>query len=203
MESRSSRAPAFTGTPSLFLLREDGHAADRQSFHGQTAVLVKGILLRRLEKFFAAPRGIRFELKDAFDKGIGIDCETRRWTNLRNEANLQGMLWWNGIAEEHEGKREARQSVLAQVRHNRRRCETETHLRKSQGSVFSHVDKVTDDRKAEAEPQGVSLDFSDADQGRGPQGTLQINKTSRLFMDRQGIPPSPFAPRAEDLAPRS
>src|ERR1700732_4207455 len=165
MGSRSSRAPAFTGTPSLFLLREDGHAADRQGFHGKTAVLVKGVLQRRLEKFLAAPCGIGVELKNAFDKGISIGCETPGWTNLRNKPDLQGILWWNGIAEEHERKREARQSVLAQVRHDGRRCEAEPHLGKSQGSVISNVDEVADDRKTEAEPPGISLDLRDADQG--------------------------------------
>src|SRR5882762_8960775 len=112
------------------------------------------------------------------------------------------MLWGNGIAEEHERKREARQGVLAQVRHDGRRCEAEPHLRKSQGSVFSHVDKVADDRKAEAEPQSVALNFRDADQRRSSQSTLEINETSCLFVDRQGVPARAFATRAEHLATR-
>ena len=82
MGSRSSRAPAFTGTASLFLLREDGQAAYGQGFNSQTAILVKGILLRRLEKFLAVPSGIRVKLKYAFDQGIGIGCEAAGGTNL-------------------------------------------------------------------------------------------------------------------------
>src|SRR5207302_11449116 len=80
--SRSSRAPAFAGAANLFLLRDDGHAADRQRLNGQTAILVKGVLLRREEKFLAGSRGIRIELQDSFDSGIGNGCETRCRTNL-------------------------------------------------------------------------------------------------------------------------
>src|ERR1700682_6789825 len=83
MGSRSRRAPAFTGAASLFLLREDGHAADRQRFNGQTAILVKRVLLRRYEKFLAVSRGIRLELKYALDNGIGIGCETPSRKDLR------------------------------------------------------------------------------------------------------------------------
>src|SRR6266568_476964 len=86
MGSRSSRAPAFTGTPGLFLLREDGHAADRQGFHGQAAVLVKGVLLRRLKKILAASNGIRFQLKYAFDQGVGIGFEAPGGADLGDEA---------------------------------------------------------------------------------------------------------------------
>ncbi len=174
MGSRSSRAPAFTGTPSLFLLREDGHAADRQGFHGQAAVLVKGVLLRRLKKILAAPGGIRFELKYAFDQGIGIGCETSRRTDLGNEADLQGVLRGDSIAEQNEGERETRQGVLAQIRHDGRRCETETHLGKSQGRVVSGVHEVTNNRESEAEPERVALDFRNTDQGRGSQGALEL-----------------------------
>src|ERR1700737_5225767 len=86
MGRRSRRAPAFTGTASLFLLREDGQAADRQSLNGEAAILVKGVLLRRHEKFLAVSRGIRIELKYAFDKGIGIGCKTPRRPDLRGEG---------------------------------------------------------------------------------------------------------------------
>src|SRR3982074_834522 len=202
MGSRSRRAPAFTGTPSLFLLREDGHAADRQGFNGQAAVLVKGVLLRRLEELLAVPRGVRVELKYALDKGVSIGCEMPGRTNLRDEANLQGMLRGDGIAEEDEGEGEARQCILAQVRHDGRRCETETHLGKSQGSVVSDVNEVTNDRKPEAEPEGVALDFRDADQGRSSQSALELDKTRCFFMDCDGIPACALAPRAEDLAAR-
>src|SRR3981189_437382 len=163
MGSRSSRAPAFTGTPSLFLLREDGHAGNRQGFNGQAAVLVKGVLLCHLEEFLAVPRGVRVELKYALDKRVSIGCEMPGRTNLRDEADLQGMLRGDGVAEEDEGEGEAGQCILAQVRHDGRWCEAETHFGKSQGSVVSDANKVTNDRKPEAEPEGVALDFRDAD----------------------------------------
>src|SRR3977135_3538688 len=114
MGSRSSRAPAFTGAPSLFLLREDGHAADRQGFNGQAAVLVKGVLLRRLEEFLAVPRGVRAQLKDGLNRAATLGCTRPGRTNLRDEADLQGMLRGDGIAEEDEGEGEARQCILAQ-----------------------------------------------------------------------------------------
>src|SRR5258705_9819349 len=113
--SRSRRAPAFAGAASLFLLREDGHAANRQRLNGQTAILVKGILLRREEKLLAGARGIRIELQDSFDSGIGNGCETRGWTNLGNEPNLQSLLRSDGISEKDKRKRETRQSVLAEI----------------------------------------------------------------------------------------
>src|SRR5258707_3213137 len=80
--SRSSRAPAFAGAASLFLLRDDGHAADRQRVNGQAAILVKGVLLRCEEEFLAGPRGIRIELQDSFDSGICNGPQTRGPTNL-------------------------------------------------------------------------------------------------------------------------
>jgi len=112
------------------------------------------------------------------------------------------MLRDDGIAEEDEGEGEARQCILAQVRHDSRRCEAETNLGKSQGSVVSGVNEVTNDGKPEAEPEGVALDFRDADQGRSSQGALELNKTRCFFMDCDGIPARALAPRAEDLAAR-
>src|ERR1700730_11620930 len=97
--SRSSRAPAFAGAASLFLLRNDGHAADRQRLNGQTAILVKRVLLGGQEEFLAGSGGIPIELQDSFHKSIGIGCEARAWTNLGNEPDLQSVLRSDGIAE--------------------------------------------------------------------------------------------------------
>src|SRR5580692_7826786 len=116
---RSSRAPAFTGTAGSLLPREHGQAARRQGFRGQTAVLVERVLLHRLKKFLAGPCGIRIETQDAFDDGIDIGCEGARRANVRDEADLLRLLRSDGIAEEDERKREARQRVLAEVRHDR------------------------------------------------------------------------------------
>src|ERR1700681_3780619 len=82
--SRSSRAPAFTVTAGSLLPRERGHAARRQRFRGQTAVLVKRVLLRGQEKFLAAPRGIRFETQDALDDGIDVGCEISHRADVRD-----------------------------------------------------------------------------------------------------------------------
>src|ERR1700737_1018939 len=128
MGSRSRRAPAFTGTASLFLLREHGHAADRQSLNGEAAVLVKGILQSRLKKFFTVSSSVGIQLKYALYEGIGIGCEAPRRANLRNEPDLLSMLRANGIAKQDKRKCEARQGILAQVRHDGCRCETESHL---------------------------------------------------------------------------
>src|SRR5260370_27400594 len=132
MGSRSSRAPALTGAPSLFLLRGDGHAADRQRLDGQAAILLKGVLLRREEKFFAGSRGIWIELQDSFDSGIGNGYEARWRTNLRNEPNLQSLLRRDGVAKQNQRKRETRQRILAELRHYFRPRNNETPLRKSQ-----------------------------------------------------------------------
>src|SRR4030088_3059953 len=132
MGGRSRRAPAFTGTASLFLLREHGHAADRQSLNGEAAILVKGILQSRLRKFLAVSSGVGIQLKYALYKCIGIGCEASARANLSNEPDLLSMLRADGIAKQDKRKCEARQGILAQVRHDGCRCETETHLWKSQ-----------------------------------------------------------------------
>src|ERR1700730_13792047 len=100
--NRSSRAPAFTRTAGSRLPREHGQAACRQGFRGQTAVLVERILLRRLEKFLAGPRGIRIETQDALDDGIDIGCESARRADVRDESDLLRLLRSDGIAEEDE-----------------------------------------------------------------------------------------------------
>src|SRR5580700_8020689 len=113
--SRSRRAPAFTGTADSLLPCEEGHAADCQGFNGQPAVLVKGILLRSLEKFLAAPRGSWVEPENAIDESIGLASKSIGRTDLRDEADFESLLRGDRIAEKDEGKREARQSVLTQV----------------------------------------------------------------------------------------
>src|SRR5580704_12315117 len=162
--SRSRRAPAFTGTADSLLPCQDRHAADRQGLNGQPAILVEGILLRRLEKFLAAPRGTWVEPENAIDESIGLERKPIGRTDLRDEADFERLLRADRIAEQDEGKREARQSVLAQVGHNGGWRETRTHLGKSQLRVLGDEDEVTHNRKTEAKPEGVALDLGDADQ---------------------------------------
>src|ERR1700730_5177439 len=73
--SRSRRAPALTVTASLFRLAEQDHAANREGFRGQPAVLVKGVLLGCLEELLAAPRGGWIELTDTLDQSIRVPDE--------------------------------------------------------------------------------------------------------------------------------
>src|SRR5260221_14160965 len=107
--SRSSRAPAFTGTASSFPPREHGHAAHRQGFRGQAAVLIERVLLRCLEKFLAVPRCVRIKMQDALDDGIDVGCESARRADVRDEADLPRLLRCDGIAKEDKWIREARQ----------------------------------------------------------------------------------------------
>src|ERR1700692_4822148 len=119
--SRSSRAPAFTGTATSLLPREHGQAAHRQSFRGQAAVLVDGVLLRGLEKFLAVARGIRVEMENALDEGVDVGGESVRRADVGDEADFLGLLRGDGITEEDQGKREARQGVFAEISHDRGR----------------------------------------------------------------------------------
>src|SRR5258706_5698962 len=201
--SRSSRAPAFAGAASLFLLRDDGHAADRQRVNGQAAILVKGALLRCEEEFLAGPRGIRIELQDSFDSGIGNGHETRGRTNLRDEPDLQSVLRSDWIAEQQKRKREARQSVLAQICHDGSGRETEAHLGKSQGSVLSDIHEIANNRQAEAESKRVALHFRDADQRRSSQGALEFDEPGGLFTDCANVAARTLAARAENFSVRS
>src|ERR1700692_1796648 len=175
--SRSSRAPAFTGTAgSLLLPREHGHATDRQGFRGQTAVLVERVLLRRLEKFLAVARGIQIETQDASDDGIDVGCERARWADVRNEADLPRLLRRDGIAEEDERKREGRQGVRAAVRHARGRREAELHLGESQSRALGDVDEIAHNREPETEAESVALHLRDADQRRNSQGAFEFDE---------------------------
>src|SRR6266404_4511535 len=201
--SRSRRAPAFAGAASLFLLRDDGHAANRQRVNGQTAILVKGVLLRCEEKFLAGPRGIRIELQDPFDKRIGIGFETRGRTNLGNESDLESVLRSDGIAEQQKRKGETRQSILAQIGHDGRWRKTEAHLGKSQRSVVGDVHEIANNRQAEAEPERVALHFRDADQRRSPQGALEFDEPGGLFTNCANVAAGALASGAENFSARS
>src|SRR5712671_3378180 len=201
--SRSSRAPAFACAASLFLLRDDGHAANRQRVNGQTAILVKGVLLRCEEKFLAGPRGIRIELQDSFRKRIGIGFETPDRTNLGNESDLQSVLRSNGIAEQQKRKRESRQSVVAEIRHDGRRRKTEAHLGKSERSSLGDIHEITYNRQAEAKSERVALDFRDADQRRSSQGALEFDEPGGLFTDGANVAARTLTSRAENFSARS
>src|SRR6266851_7794139 len=201
--SRSSRAPAFTGTASSLLPRKHGHAAYRQGFRGQTAVLIERVLLRRLEKFLAVPRGVRVEAQDALDDRIDVGRQFIYRADVRDESDLLRLLRRYRIAEEDKRKREARQRVLAEVCHDRGRRKTKFHFGASQGRAFGDVNEVAHDRQAETEAERVALHLREADQRRNSQGPLEFDKASGFVVDRRGVPPRALAPRAKHLAPRS
>lgn len=159
--------------------------------------------MRCEEKFFASPRRIRIELQDSFDNGIGNRYETRGRTNLLNQPDLQSLLWSDGIAKEEKRKREARQSILAEIGHDRGRRKAETHLGKSQRGVLGDIHEIANNRQAEAESKRVALHFRDADQGRSSQGALELNEPGRLFTNCDNVPPRALAPRAENFSARS
>src|ERR1700719_2667905 len=128
--SRSRRAPAFAVAASSFPPGKHGQAAYGQSFDGQTAILGKVVLLGGLEKFLAALRRSRVELKNSLDQSIGLPGQTISRTNLRDETDLHSILRGDGIAEEYKRKRKARQCVLTQIGHDGCGRETRTHFGK-------------------------------------------------------------------------
>ena len=201
--NRSSRAPAFTGTAGSFLPRKHGQTADGQGFGCQAAILVKRILLRRLEKFFAIPRGIRIEAQDAHNKVIYIGGESAGRADVRDEPDFPRLLRRDGIAKKHERKRKARQRVLPQISHDRSWSEAEFHFGESQGGTIGDVDKIAYDSDAESEAERIALDLRDADQRRNSQGALEFDKARGFVMDRRGVPACALAPRAKDFASRA
>src|ERR1700674_2512548 len=198
--SRSRRAPAFAVAASSFLPGKHGHAAHSQSIDSEAAILAKVVLLGGLEKFLAAPRRSRIGPKDALDQSISLRGQTISRTNLRDETDLQSLLRGDGMTEEDERKRKARQRVLTQVGHDRGGREAGTHLGKLQGGVLSDQNEVTQDREPEAEAKGVALHLRDADQGRSSQRTLDLDDASSFVADRLDVPARALPPRAEDLA---
>jgi hypothetical protein len=200
--SRSSRAPAFTGTAGSLLPREHGQAARRQGFCGQTAVLVERVLLRRQEKFLAVPRGVGIKTQDALDDGIDVGCEITHRADVRDEADLPRLLRGDGIAEEEQRKREARQRVFAEISHDRSWRKAEMHLGESQSRTFGDKDEIANDRQAETEAERVPLHLRDADQRRDSQGALEFDEACGFVMDRRGVPPRALASRTENFPAR-
>jgi len=142
-------------------------------------------------------------MQDALNESIDVARESARRADLRDEADLLCLLRRDGIAEENEGKREARQRVLAEVGHDRGGREAELHFRESQCRGFRNIDEVANNGEAESESEGVALHFCDADQRRNPQGALEFDEARGFVMDRRGIPACALAPCAEDFTARS
>src|ERR1700674_5510633 len=111
MGRRSRRAPALAVTGVSLLPCERGHAAGGQSFNGEAAILVKRVLLHVLKKLFAVAHGGGIEAENALDEGVGLGGKTLGGDDLRDEADLQRALRFDGIAKEDERESEARQGV--------------------------------------------------------------------------------------------
>ena len=106
------------------------------------------------------------------------------------------------IAEEDQGKREPRQRVLAEVRHDRGRRKTELHFREAERRAFGDVNEIAHDREAKTEAERVALHLRDADQRRNPQGALEFDEPRGFVMDRRSVASRALASRAENLAAR-
>src|SRR5216684_1138661 len=183
MGSRSRRAPESAVTGSSLFPREQGQAAFRQGIDGETAVLVKGVLLGVEKKVFAAAHGPRVKAQDALDEGVGFRREAIGGADLGDQTNLQRAMGADRVTEQNEGKSEAREGVLTEIGQDGDGGKTVTHLGKSEGGVFRDERKVAQNGEAESEAEGVALDFGDADQGRGTQGGLELQDASRLTAD--------------------
>src|SRR5713226_793725 len=86
--SRSRRAPESAVTANSLLPREQRQAALPQGIYGETAVLIKRVLLGVQKKVFAAARGGRIELQDALDESVGFRGKALGGTDLRDQTNL-------------------------------------------------------------------------------------------------------------------
>ena len=156
--------------------------------------------MRGLEKFLAVARGVWIETQDAFDEGVHVGRESVRRADLRDEADLLRVLRSDGLAEEYERKREARQGVLAEVGHDRGRRKAELHLGKSQGRARGDKHEVAHDRQAKTEAERVALDLRDADQWRNSQGALEFDEAGGFVMNRRGVPARALPSCTKDLA---
>src|SRR5882762_8160202 len=89
MGRRSRRAPESAVTARSLFPREHGQAAFGQGIDGETAVLVKGVLLGVEKKFFTAAHGPGVKPHDALDEGVGFRRKSVGRANLRDQADLQ------------------------------------------------------------------------------------------------------------------
>ena len=167
------------------------------------AVLFKRLLLGSEKKFLAAPRGRGIKTKNAFHQSVGLTPQTVGWANLRDEADFEGALRTYRVAQQYQRKCKSGQSVFTQISHDGGRRKPGPHLGKSQLGMLGHESEIAEDREAEAKAEGISLNLCHADQGRGPQPTLDLDDTSRFRTDGLGVPACPFAPGAENVAARA
>src|ERR1700731_1696398 len=199
--SRSRRAPESAVTVSSLFPRERGQAAFRQGVNGETAVLVKGVLLGIEEKAFAATYGGRVKPQDTLDEGVGFNGEAISGTDLRDQTDLLCAMRVDRLTEQNERKREARKRVFTEIGQDGDGGETGTHFGESEAGMLRHEREVAYDREAEAEAERVALDLRDGEQWRGPQRGFEFDKASRFTTDCRGGAPSALTSRTKNIAP--
>src|SRR5215470_7128564 len=118
MGRRSRRAPALTLIRESLFLAECGEGALREGFEREAAVLLEGVALRGEEEFLAAACGAGVELENAGDKGVGFLRELFGGTNLRDEADFEGLVGSKRLSEENQWKSEARERVFPEIGHD-------------------------------------------------------------------------------------
>src|SRR6266403_112020 len=203
MGRRSRRAPESAVTVSSLFPRKQGQATLRQGVNGEAAVLVKEVLLGVEKKAFAATHGGRVEPQDTLDEGFGFGGEAIGGTDLRDQTDLLRAMRVDGLTEQNKWKCEAGKRVFTEIGHDGGWGETGTHFGESEGGVLRDEREVAYDREAEAEAERVALDLRDTDQRSGPQGSFELEDTSRFTADCRRGAARALASRAEIVAPRS
>src|SRR5579863_7271300 len=92
MGRRSRRAPALAVASRSLPPIQPGQTVDGQGFCSQAAVLLERVLLGRLKKLLAPPRGAWVELKNAVDQGIRLRGQGLAPANLRDKSGLHREL---------------------------------------------------------------------------------------------------------------
>jgi len=152
------------------------------------------------EKFFAATSGTGVELQDAGDKFVGFGGEIGGGNNLRDQANFQGFLWSERLAEEDEREGEARESVFAEIGHDGGGGQAVGHFGEAEGGGVGDEREVGDDGEAHAETEGVALHFGDGNLGRGADETFEIDETGDFGADGLFVAGGTFAAGAENFS---
>ena len=119
---------------------------------------------------------------------------------MRDEPDLQGASWIDALTEKNEWECMTRQSVFAEIRHDRRWGKAGAHLRKTQTGMFSDKREITENRESESKTERIALYFRDADQRRSSQCMLERQDARGFAANLGGILAGALAANAEDFA---
>jgi len=200
MGRRSRRAPALTLIRESLFLAESGEGALREGFEREAAVLLEGVALRGEEEFLAAACGAGVELENAGDKGVGFLRELFGGTNLRDEADFEGLVGSKRLSEENQWKSEARERVFPEIGHDGGGRKAVAHFGETEGGTFGDKSEVADDGQAHAEAEGVAVYFGDGDERASAQNSLELDDASDFRADGVGVASGTLAAGAEDGA---